>query len=151
MTEEKRVIVSEYGTLSCIYPPVGNRDRYQPIWHFTDSFNDPALMTKSEFKDIVNNDMAKFLRDIINFIGVDEFWNKYSKPVPEQRWYVKVPRLNDVYYCICRPEYGEKTLRTCDLYIVDTYPIDVYEVSFTEAEIKKYHLEDCKKELVDDK
>lgn len=107
-----------------------------------DNYDDSNLMLIQMITKFDIMDTEKLTRII---------WDKYGKLVPEQRWYVKVPRLNDVYYCICRPEYGEKTLRTCDPYIVDTYPIDVYEVSFTEAEIKKYRLDKYEKVPVDDK
>lgn len=144
MTEERRIIVSEHGALSCSYPT----DNNIPVWEFSKNFP-PEPITKSELKNIVTNHMFGLDSQIIDFIGVDEFWNKYGKPVPDKKWYVKVPHLKDVYYCICHTEGEEDLLRTCDPYIVDTYPIDVCEVRFTEAEIKKFHLEDCKKVPVD--
>jgi hypothetical protein len=133
MTEEKRIIVSEHGALSCFYPT----DNNIPVWQFSKNFS-PKPITKTEFKDIVNNYMFGF-NEIINFIGVDEFWNKYSKPVPEQKYNVIVPHTkNDMY---CKNDLGLSV-------VSDEGDLDYCE--FTEAEIKKYHLEDCEKVPVDE-
>jgi hypothetical protein len=134
MTEERRIIVSEHGALTCLYPT----DNNIPVWEFSKNFS-PEPITKSEFKDIVNNYMFGF-KEIINFIGVDEFWNKYGKPVPEEKYFVYVPHTNCETYC--KNDLGLAVVSD------DT---DLDNCEFTEAEIKKYHLEDCKKELVDDK
>lgn len=80
MSEEKRIIKSEHGVLSCSYPTSDNK----PFWHFSEGFG-PVPITKTEFKRDVVNQMFGLDSQIINFIGVDEFWDRYSKPIAEQK------------------------------------------------------------------
>lgn len=134
MTEEKRIIVSEHGVLSCTFP-LGTD---QPFWEFGDYFP-PEPITKSEFKNFVVNNYMFGFNEIINFIGVDEFWNKYSKPVPEQKYNVIVPHTNNDIYC--KNDLGLSV-------VSDEGDLDHCE--FTEEEIKKYHLEDCRRIPVDE-
>lgn len=129
MTEEKRIIVSEHGALSCSYPT----DNNIPVWEFSKNFP-PEPITKSELKNIVTNHMFGLDSQIIDFIGVDEFWNKYGKPVPEKEYHVIVPHTkNDMY---CKNGLGLSVVSDED---------DLDYCEFTEAEIKKFHLEDCEK------
>jgi hypothetical protein len=134
MTEEKRIIVSKHGALSCLYPTGDNK----PLWQFSDGFT-PVPVTKAELKNIVTNHMFGLDSQVIDFIGIDEFWDMYSKPVPEKKYHVIVPHTNSDMYC--KNDLGLSVVSD------DT---DLDNCEFTEAEIKKYHLEDCKKELVDD-
>jgi hypothetical protein len=134
MTEERRIIVSEHGALSCSYPINNNI----PVWEFSKNFP-PDPITKSEFKDIVNNYMFGF-NEAINFIGIDEFWTKYGKPVPVKEYRVNVPHTKYNIYCK-NDIVGLSVVTNND---------DLKYSKFTEAEIKKYHLEDCKREAVDE-
>lgn len=134
MTEEKRIIVSEHGALSCTFP-LGTD---QPFWEFGDYFP-PEPITKSEFKNFVVKSMLGFNKQIIEFIGVDEFWDMYSKPVPEQKYNVIVPHTKNNMYC--KNDLGLSVVSD------DT---DLDNCEFTEAEIKKFYLEDCERIPVDE-
>lgn len=77
MTEEKRIITSEHGALSCDYYPTSDNT---PLWHFSAGFT-PAPITKTEFKEAFENRMFGIDGQVIRFIGIDEFWDIYSKPI----------------------------------------------------------------------
>lgn len=158
MIEEKRIIKHNG---RCLYITKNWRDKkvldggYDSTGVYAGA--EPIPMTKQEFiKLATNENLERYASTILHWYGapdkeaMEKFWDMYSKPVPDKKWCVKVPHLKDVYYCICHTEGEEDSLHTCDPYIVDTYPIDVCEVSFTESEIKKYHLEDCEKVPVDE-
>lgn len=76
MTEEKRVIVSKHGALSCLYPTSDNK----PLWSF-DNYSTPDPITKTELKRVFENQMFGLDSEVIRFIGIDEFWDRYSKPI----------------------------------------------------------------------
>lgn len=76
--EEKRIIESEYGALTRGLDPEGF-----PILQFDTTIGiKPVPITKSEFYKATGSDLAKSVGDLLDFIGIDEFWDKYSKPIP---------------------------------------------------------------------
>lgn len=143
MTEEKRIIVSEHGALTCSYPT----DNNIPVWEFSKNFS-PEPITKSEFKNFVVKSMFGFNKQIIEFIGVDEFWDMYSKPVPEKKWYVKVPHAYNTFY---HKWFDSDVLGAQSVHGVNNQlnKLD-NSCKFTNKEIKYYGLQDCKKVPVDD-
>lgn len=76
MIEEKRIIVSENGALC------GNSSfQFFTNNELKHSHITPTQMTKSEFMKIVIPSMIPGMIDAIEFIGIEKFWNTYSKPV----------------------------------------------------------------------
>lgn len=105
----------------------------------------PVAITKKElinfvFKGLDTGDQAAM---IISMIGIDEFWDKYSKPVPVKKWYVKVPHAHKTFY---------HKWFDCDVLGAQSVQ-GVYDqlngldnsCKFTNKEIKYYGLQDCEK------
>lgn len=147
MTEEKRILYSRCG--------IGLCKRFNK-WNLWSGIDKPAGCTpfaKDEIstimQDLGHEAVRAFMvaQDLTNTyykisvdnIDEDWFWEILCKPVPKQRYNVIVPHTkNDMY---CKNDLGLSV-------VSDATDLDNCE--FTEAEIKKYHLEDCKKELVDE-
>lgn len=77
MIEEKRIITSKYGTLSRTYPTTSD---IAPVWKFT-FICEPTPITKAQFKKVVKSKMRFPDAAIVNIIGIDKFWDRYSKPI----------------------------------------------------------------------
>lgn len=144
MTEEKRIfskngvkLVADFDDEDDIY-----EDYDSDILEFTQSADkEPTPLTKSNLKAFMNYRINEYSDTglLIKLIGVNEFWNKYGKVVSDKKYNVIVPHTkNDIY---CKSDLGLSV-------VSDEGDLDYCE--FTEAEIKKYHLEDCERIPVDE-
>lgn len=157
MPEEKRIITHNG---RCLYITKDWRDKkvldgdYDSRGIYTGA--KPTPMTKQEFIKLATNEekLERYASIILHWYGapdkeaMEKFWDMFSKPVPDKKWYVKVPQAHHTYY--------HKWL-DCDVLGADSVqgvydqlnPLnDTYE--FTEEEIKYYGLQDCKREAVDE-
>lgn len=148
MTEEKRIIKHNG---RCLYITKNWRDKkvldggYDSTGVYAGA--KPIPMTKQEFMKLATNEknLERYASIILHWYGapdkeaMEKFWDMYSKPVPEKKYFVYVPHTNCETYC--KNDLGLAVVSD------DT---DLDNCEFTEEEIKKYHLEDCKKELVDE-
>lgn len=143
MTEERRIFSKNGVKLAAGYDEDEIYDDCDcDILEFTTAVNREATpITKENLKVFVKYRVDDYdeIGALIKLIGIDEFWNKYGKPVLEEKYFVYVPHTNCETYC--KNDLGLAVVSD------DT---DLDNCEFTEAEIKKYHLEDCKREVVDD-
>ncbi|WP_277133918.1 hypothetical protein [Lactobacillus sp. ESL0679] len=136
MTEEKRIF-SKNGYVLFYNEPM-------QWWDWERCGMAPTPVTKSTFKKVIKNYFYEETRDLINFISIDEFWDKYGTPVPEKKWYVKVPHT----YPSSWYQIGQCNDSTMIITNIECVPNDSFK--FTDSEIKKYHLEDCEKVPADE-
>ncbi|WEV39261.1 hypothetical protein OZX58_03220 [Lactobacillus sp. ESL0680] len=144
MSEEKRIIEHNGYFL---YQQKTNQK-----WYFgtsedsngTFEDNEPTPISKSDLKDIMFLDFDGNTNNLISLIGINRLWNKYGKPVPEKKWYVKVPHT----YPSSWYQIGQCNDSTMIITNIECVPNDSFK--FTDSEIKKYHLEDCEKVPADD-
>jgi hypothetical protein len=145
MTEEKRIFSKNGVKLVADFADNEDttyEDYDSDILEFTQAVDkEPTPLTKSNLEAFMNYRINEYSDTglLIKLIGVDEFWNKYGEPVLEEKYFVYVPHTNCETYC--KNDLG--------LAIVSD-DTDLDNCEFTEAEIKKYHLEDCEKELIDE-
>ncbi|WEV40339.1 hypothetical protein [Lactobacillus sp. ESL0681] len=112
-------------------------------------------MTKKEFMELaINEKFEDYASTILYWYGapdkesMENFWDLFSKPVPERRWYVKVPHTNNGYYHKWSNDNQINAGEIENGNIIGRVGKQYYQ--FTKPEIKKYHLEDCEKVPVDD-
>lgn len=155
MTEEKRIIVSENGALC------GNSSfQFFTNNELKHSHMTPTPMTRYEFIRAVATAMIPGMGDAIEFIGTEKFWNTYNKPISSwkgskikiDRYYVQVK--SDFFaedfttYYVKHDDGSIHTMLNPDLHTGKASKSDKLKAEFTLEEIHKYHLEDCKRELV---
>ncbi|RMC46530.1 hypothetical protein [Lactobacillus sp. ESL0230] len=155
MTEEKRVIKHNG---RCLYITKNWRDKkvldggYDSTGVYAGA--EPIPMTKQEFiKLATNENLERYASTILHWYGapdkeaMEKFWDRYSKPVSKKMWYVKVPHAHKTFYhkWFDSDVLGAQSVQG----VYDQLNGLDNSCEFTEAEIKKFHLEDCKKVPVD--
>lgn len=111
------------------------------ILEFTQSVDkEPTPLTKANLIHFMSYRINEYSDTglLLKLIGIDEFWDKYGKPVSDIKYNVIVPHTKNDMYC----------KNDLELSVVSD-DTDLDNCEFTEAEIKKYHLEDCEKVLLD--
>ncbi|WEV37712.1 hypothetical protein [Lactobacillus sp. ESL0677] len=133
MTEEKRIF-SRNGV--CLYfkkeyPYFGPSEKPEPISYRT-------------LDNIVSDQLDDDFKYYIEAMGgVDWLWKQF-KPVPEKKWYVKVPHT----YPSSWYQIGQSTNSTFIVTNLECRDNDSFK--FTDEEIKYYGLQDCEKVPADD-
>jgi hypothetical protein len=144
MTEERRIF-SKHG-VKLVADLEDEDDVFEDYdsdtLEFTQSVDkEPTPLTKSNLEAFMNYRIDEYSDTgfLIKLIGVNDFWNKYGKVVSNKKYNIIVPHTKNTMYC--KNDLGLSAVSD------DT---DLDDCKFTEEEIKKYHLEDCKKVLLDE-
>lgn len=156
MTKEKRVLHSRCGIGLC---KIFNK---WDLWAGIDKPSECTPFAKDEIQDIMKDlgyevvrafmvvqDLTNTCHNIsVNNIDDEWFWEILCKPIPEKKWYVKVPHAHKTYYhkWFDNDVLGAESVQG----VYDQLNNLDDSCEFTEAEVKKYHLENCKREAVDE-
>lgn len=156
MTEERRILLSRCGVGLC------NRFGKWALWAGIDKSSECTPFAKDEIQNIMKDlgcdavrafmvvqDLTNTCHNIsVNNIDDEWFWEILCKPIPEKKWYVKVPHAHKTYY---HKWFDSDVLGAQSVQGVNDQLNQLDDdCKFTEAEIKKYHLEDCERVPIDD-